>query len=173
MKIEIALCLPRDAKTVALVRSVAMGSLAQLGVAPDCVDDIRLALSEACSNVIQHAEGEEDYEVILSVEDDECSISVIDTGASIDADTLEREMPDVASPDGRGVALMTALVDHVKFVNRPEAGMVVHLVKRLVLDPQGPMALLRSKEPSGSLGRVETDEPLDAGPFSEWLADTR
>jgi serine/threonine-protein kinase RsbW len=142
MKIEIALCLPRDAKTVALVRSVAMGSLDQLGVESSCVEDIRIALSEACSNVIQHAEGEDDYDVILKVQDDECSISIIDTGAGIDPDTLEREMPDVSSSGGRGMALMSALVDRVKFINQPSAGMVVHLVKRLDLDPQGPLANL-------------------------------
>jgi serine/threonine-protein kinase RsbW len=142
MKFEIALCLPRDAKTVALVRSVAMGSLEQLGVAGSCIEDIRLALSEACSNVIQHAEGEDDYEVILKVEDDECSISVIDTGAGIDAETLEREMPDADSSGGRGMAMMTALVDRVKFINQPADGMVVHLVKRLDLDPRGALANL-------------------------------
>ena len=142
MKIEIGLRLPRDAETVALVRSVAMGALERLGVVPDCVDDIRLALSEACSNVIQHAEGEDDYEVLLTVEDDLCSISVIDTGADVDLETLQPKMPDMSSPSGRGVALMAALVDRVKFTSEPEAGMVVHLVKRLQLDPAGAMARL-------------------------------
>ena len=144
MKIEIGLCLPRDAKTVALVRSVAMGALERLGTTASCVDDIRLALSEACSNVIQHAEGDDDYEVLLTVEDDVCSISVIDSGAPIDMDTLQREMPDLSSSSGRGVALMTALVDRVKFISEPEAGMVVHLVKQLSFEPDGAMARLQS-----------------------------
>ena len=47
MNFQIALCLPRDAQTVALVRSVAMAVLERIGVADESVDDIRLALSEA------------------------------------------------------------------------------------------------------------------------------
>lgn len=143
MKIDISLCLPRDAKTVALVRSVAMAALDRIGVTDECIEEIRLALSEACSNVIQHAETEDDYEVRLEVEDGLCSISVVDSGAPIDPETLKPAMPDPSSPNGRGVALMTALVDSVRFVSEPEAGMVVHLVKSLSLKPDGALAQLR------------------------------
>lgn len=63
MKIELALCLPRDVETVALVRDVSIDALARLGITPGCLEDVRLALSEACTNVIEHSGAEDEYEV--------------------------------------------------------------------------------------------------------------
>ena len=47
-----AVFLPHEADTVALVRSAARDVLALFGVTEDCVEDIQLALSEACTNLI-------------------------------------------------------------------------------------------------------------------------
>lgn len=105
MRISIALCLPGDAETVSLVRTIAVQSLDQLGVASDCLDDIRLALGEACANVIAHADTTDDYEVRLDVDGDQCAIRVIDSGHGFDITTLTDAMPDPASPSGRGLAL--------------------------------------------------------------------
>lgn len=160
VKIEITLCLPRDSDTIALVRDVAMGALAKVGVQLDCVEDIRLALSEACTNVIDHSDAADEYEVHLSVEMDVCEIRVIDCGRGLDFatiasmadDTPDRKrgrMPGPLSARGRGLAIIEAVVDAVAFESRPEVGTMVHLVKRLELDPDGPLArLVRRRSPS-------------------------
>lgn len=142
MKIDIALCLPRDAETVAVVRDVAMGALSRLGVEPGCVEDIRLALSEACTNVLDHSGAEDAYEVRLEVEDDTCEISVIDAKFSFDSAPPEIEMPDPLSPRGRGLAIMRALVDQLRFTSEPTKGTIVHLVKQLELLPDGSLQRL-------------------------------
>ena len=46
---------PRDATSVPLTRRVLDAALASLGVTEDCRADVRLALSEACTNVVRHA----------------------------------------------------------------------------------------------------------------------
>lgn len=61
MRLNAAVCLPREADTVAVMRRVATDALATLGVTAACVDDIRVALSEACTNVVQHASPGDDY----------------------------------------------------------------------------------------------------------------
>jgi len=141
MKIEMALCLPRDAETVAVVRDVAIGALSKLGVREDCVEDIRLALSEACTNVIDHSGVDDEYEVRLVVEDTKCEMRVIDAGGGLDFTTLGG-MPDPMSARGRGMAIMRAVVDAVKFTSEPESGTMVHLVKQLELAPDGALARL-------------------------------
>jgi len=123
-----------------------MAALERMGVTEECIEDIRLALSEACTNVIEHADTDNDYEVRLEVEDDTCSIRVIDTGTVLDPRTLARAMPHPSSLRGRGVALMTALTDDIAFENHPEQGTVVRLVKNLELDAQGPLARLTRSE---------------------------
>lgn len=152
MNIHIALCLPRDGETVSVVRAVAMDALARFGVTKSCIDDIGLALSEACANVIRHADSSDEYEVRLEVDGAQCAISVIDTGRGLDVSTLTHGMPEPASSGGRGVALMDALTDHIDFISEPQSGTIVRLVKELSLSPEGVLARLsgqRTEPPDG------------------------
>lgn len=150
MKLDVALCLPQESETVGLIRHVVAGALGTFGVSRDCIDDVALALSEACTNVIEHAADEDEYEVRLIVDDGECSISVKNTGTGVDFSQLEGVLPDDTSIDGRGVAIMRALMDRVDFVSEPESGTIVHLVKVLDVDPNGPLARLWNEPPTST-----------------------
>lgn len=129
----IALRLPRDAASVPLIRQLLDGTLRSLGVEPQVRDDIELMLTEACSNVIKHAGPSDDYTVSASVHDHLCVIKVVDTGNGFDP----RKMldPDQSSEHGRGMQIMRALADDVRFTNRREHGAVVCLEKRLRYAP--------------------------------------
>ena len=144
MEIDIALCLPRDAETVGIVRDIAVTALRRLGVSEACAEDVRIALSEACTNVIDHSRGDDQYEVRLQVDHRLCQVRVVDSGRGFDVGALATVEPDALSPRGRGVRLMRALVDSSHFESRPEAGTIVHLVKAMELDPDGALARLRS-----------------------------
>jgi serine/threonine-protein kinase RsbW len=47
-------------------------------------------------------------------------------------------MAGTDAESGRGVALMHALMDQVRFTSEPEKGTIVHLVKRLEFDDDSP-----------------------------------
>ena len=143
MKLDVAVCLPQEAATIALIRKAVTNTLTLFGVSDRCVEDIRLALSEACTNVIDHATIQDEYEVRVQVDDDRCAISVKNAGDGFDAVGLEGEMPSEHSARGRGVAIMRAVMDRVDLTSEPEAGTIVHLVKALTLRDDGPMARLR------------------------------
>lgn len=87
--LDVALCLPRQAETVGLIRGIVTDALAKLGVAPDCVDDIGLALSEASTNVVDHAAVDDEYEVRFPLDDRRCQISVTNTGIHFEVETLD------------------------------------------------------------------------------------
>jgi serine/threonine-protein kinase RsbW len=129
VQINLALCLPRDELTVPVARHICRHALNDLGVAADCTSDIEIALTEACANVLKHSGGEDQYEVRLSVDDGLCIIRVVDTGQGFDPSDVIKADPTDES--GRGLALIEALVDRVKFESKPEDGTVVHLEKRL------------------------------------------
>ncbi|MEA2686608.1 MAG: serine/threonine-protein kinase RsbW [Actinomycetota bacterium] len=131
MRIVLELTLPRDSFTLPVTRHIAVCALDELGVAPETVDDVALALTEACSNVVKHSGVEDEYAVRLVVSDHRCEISVIDTGHGFDSSALARGMAPATAEEGRGLALLAALVDRVRFESRPEDGTVVHLVKEL------------------------------------------
>lgn len=139
MRVNLVVCLPRDDATVPVLRHIAGCSLTELGVVPDVIGDVTLALTEACANVVRHSGVDDEYEVQLTVEDGWCEISVVDTGHGFDSTTLAVAMAGLAEEQGRGLALMQALVDDVRFESRPEAGTIVHLVKQLPVLADGPL----------------------------------
>ncbi len=130
IEVMLALCLPQDASTVPFARHIARYAMEELGVTPDCIYDVEVALTEACANVIRHAESDDEYEIQVSIGEDQCELRVKDTGRGFDVESLS-ERTDGSAERGRGVALMRALVDTINFDSDPESGTVVHLVKRL------------------------------------------
>jgi serine/threonine-protein kinase RsbW len=143
--LDVAVCLPHEAETVGLIRTVVRDALSALGVTQDCVDDLCLALSEACTNVIDHAVLDDEYEVGLQVDEQNCTIRVKNTGNGFDAAGLRNDWPDPSSPRGRGVAIMRAIMDQVDFSSEPEAGTIVQLVKTLAIEPDGLLDRLHHK----------------------------
>ena len=126
-----ALSLPRDARTIAVARHICRQTLRELGVHAECVGDIEVALTEACTNVLDHSGPGDEYDVELTLTEHDCVIRVVDTGKGFDAEA-PRTPTDERAESGRGIALMHALVDRVRFESRPEDGTVVHLEKHLV-----------------------------------------
>ena len=136
MQLTMALCLPRDEETVGLARHTLTSSLAELGVSPECIHDIELAISEACTNVVKHAQPGEEYKVSLEVDDDLAVMRIADAGRGFD--WRSPPGPDVTAEEGRGIAIMRAMVDRVRFEAKPEAGTIVHLEKVLDFHERSP-----------------------------------
>lgn len=107
-----------------------------LGVAEDCVGQVELAVTEACTNVLRHVqETDVEYEVSVSVNETQCDIRVLDAeGKLFDHAAHGHEQANLEAEGGRGIFLMRAMVDELKFVSEPENGSVVHLVKKLDLN---------------------------------------
>ena len=145
MVITFSLCLPRDEASVPVIRRLCKSALDDLGVLDECVADIELAVTEACTNVLKHAHGpEDDYEVTVEINDTDCTIRVIDAGGGFDHDAKGREEALAGAENGRGIHLIRALVDNVKFISRPEEGTIVHLEKTLDLSEESILKRLAS-----------------------------
>ena len=134
MQIILALSLPRDEQTIPVSRHIAASAMAEIGVAEDCMQDIAVALTEACTNVLKHSGPGDEFQVSLEVDDDQCCIRVVDTGRGFDSQSVGFSHADTSAEQGRGIEIMRALVDSVKFISKPEAGTVVHLEKTLEFD---------------------------------------
>src|SRR6476620_7801214 len=127
-----------------------------LGVAEDCLTDIELALTEACTNVLDHAAAGDEYEVVAGLDDNSCVIEVVDTGRGFDADALGHAEADPSAEEGRGIQLIRALVDKVHFRSRAESGTIVHLEKELQYVSGSPLQQL--VERSAEDAEVELNE---------------
>ena len=131
--IDIDLTLPRDIATVPLVRHILHSTLCELGVTDRCVSDVGVAVTEACANVVEHAAGDEEYEIRVAVDDVCCEIVIVDTiGSFLPAST--DGLPPADAERGRGLLLMRALMDSMRFERRADHGTAVRLTKDLEFD---------------------------------------
>jgi serine/threonine-protein kinase RsbW len=147
MEITFSLRLPRDAATVPFVRTICRDAMTRLGVTSTCQEDVALAVTEACANVVRHAGGISEYHVTVELSEHWCHIRVIDTGGGIAAEAFERVMPDGGEDTGRGLVLMRLMVDRIDFESHPEAGTIVHLRKRLEFEDGSVMQELSLRSP--------------------------
>ena len=134
MNIAFSVRLPVDAQSVPLVRGLLRQALEHLGVAASGIDDVLLALTEACTNVVQHSGPGDDYEVDIRLDDAVCSIDVCDIGHGFDFAALSAAGASDDAERGRGVQLMRQLVDRVHFESKPTAGSIVHMENTLDYD---------------------------------------
>jgi serine/threonine-protein kinase RsbW len=115
---DVRLSLPARAENVAVVRHV-LGAFAEaLRLPPELVEDIRLAATEACTNVIRHAyrAGEDGpLEVLIRPDGDRLELVVSDRGQGLGprADVSGR---------GLGLPLIAALADSVDLEELPVHG---------------------------------------------------
>ncbi|HET6562578.1 MAG TPA: ATP-binding protein [Marmoricola sp.] len=136
--LDLSVILPSESGSVPVVRRLAAQALRAFGVHGEDIDDVQLAITEACGNVIDHVSETDTYEVRFALAADRCAISVLDQGEGFDATVVPEDM-DVTAEDGRGLALMRALVDTLAFRSEPHDGAVVHMVKNLRYDAAHPL----------------------------------
>jgi anti-sigma regulatory factor (Ser/Thr protein kinase) len=106
---DVRLTLPARPENVAVVRHV-LGAFADaLRLPDDVVEDMRLAVTEACTNVVRHAydDGEPGpIDVVIRPDGDRLELIVSDCGRGMGSSI------DVRGP-GLGLPLIAALADHV------------------------------------------------------------
>jgi serine/threonine-protein kinase RsbW len=163
VEIKFTLQLPRDALSVPVVRRVLKSTMKTLGVEESCLTDIEVALTEACTNVLDHAANGDEYEIVAGLDDNQCVIEVIDTGRGFDADRLGHAEADPSAEEGRGIQLIRALVDRVHFRNRAEAGTVVHLEKELAFVDGSPIQRLVERASDDYPSEPRVDVPVESG----------
>lgn len=164
MEYKLTLALPRDEYSVPIARAVLKNGLTVLGVTDEVVHDIELALTEACTNVLDHAEETDEYEVSAGIDGTFCVIEVIDRGGGFDGSTKGLGEAEPGAEDGRGIQLMRALVDEVTFTNRPQVGTVVHLEKQLEWHDDAPIKKLTEGKPKTEHGPWSEDERAEDAP---------
>lgn len=136
MDIEFSLALPRDAIGIPMVRRVLGDALRSLGVTEDCVSDILLAASEACSNAVRHGGPAPRYQVRAAIDDENCDLRVADGGRGLDS--IPQQQPSGDAENGRGLLIMRAVVDELS-IDSDDDGTTVRLRKELDWD-QGAIA---------------------------------
>lgn len=163
MELRLTLCLPRDELSIPVVRRTMRGALEALGVPTSQAHDIQIAVTEACTNVLDHVEDGDEYTMTCMVSEDVAAIEVVDTGRGFDSESLGHADADHSAEEGRGIQLIRALVDKVHFSHQPERGSIVRFEKRLDLPADAPAKLLArsAAAPGADLASQATSPPQE------------
>jgi serine/threonine-protein kinase RsbW len=113
---RLQLVLPARPENIALVRGAVEAAAERHGLSRALVLDMRLAVTEACTNVVRHAyAGEGELEIVLELTDRATRVVVEDHGCGIGSS------PDRAGP-GLGLPLIAALVTQLEIQPGPTGG---------------------------------------------------
>jgi serine/threonine-protein kinase RsbW len=134
----VKLDIPAKAEYIVLGRLALAGLLRARGYSDDAVADLKLALTEACSNSVRHAYDHDEGQVHLhfTAHRDRVTIEIRDEGAGFHEDDVDcpecQTMPEInVSDGGMGISIIRAVVDGFDLRQRDGGGTVLVLTKML------------------------------------------
>ncbi|HAM81502.1 anti-sigma B factor RsbW [Ornithinibacillus bavariensis] len=131
---------PAKPEYVGVIRLSLSGIANRMGFTYEDIEDLKISISEAVTNVVNHAyRGEEQGEVTIGfgVYDNRLEIMVADRGGSFDLQDIKEDIGPQANEEsienlregGFGLFLINALMDKVEIKN--DSGVIVLMTKYL------------------------------------------
>lgn len=124
----VELKIPGRAEWVAVARLAVAAVASRLRFSVDEIEDIKLAIAEACTNSIQGAGGSDAgvIEIVCDLLENELRVTVRDTSPAHKLEPVKAKAKAGGIEDGRteelGVFLIRALMDSVDYTSDPRRG---------------------------------------------------
>ena len=117
----VRLTIPAKAEYITLVRLALSGLSGLRPLSDEALGDMKLAVTEACTNAVRHGynDGEGTVEVVYELRPDRLVVEVADDGPGFDA-AGDRALGDGLAEGGLGIAIIQAVTDEF------EAGKQAH-----------------------------------------------
>ena len=129
----VSLTLPNAPEFVSVARLALSGVADRMGFDVDDIEDLKVAVSEACTNALKHGNLNQDgrYFVHYTIEEKKLIIEVCDNGKGIDVENIKT--PDLSHPkeSGLGLYIIQTLMDEVEITNRENNGASVRMIKNM------------------------------------------
>jgi serine/threonine-protein kinase RsbW len=128
---NLQLRIPSRAEWVSVARLAVAGIAHRVDASIDEVEDLKLAVAEACTNCIQHAQGNEEVLVTFEISGRRITVVVEDGGKGFDGRALAPEPLGEPKVGGLGVFLIRSLMDEVDYDFDPLTGTKLTMSKVL------------------------------------------
>jgi serine/threonine-protein kinase RsbW len=132
----LTLSVPGKAEYVSTVRLAISSIAAKSGFDIEAIEDIKVAVSEACSNILCHSNMGDEY--VYRVEcishGDKLEITVADDGIGFDADKYVAPDPGRIQVGGLGIYIIKALMDEVQVESKDGTGTLIRMTKSIIAD---------------------------------------
>jgi serine/threonine-protein kinase RsbW len=127
---SIELKIPCRGEFAAIVRLQAEAIARRLKYTEEEVQDIKVAVGEACDNAIEHGLSDKGIDVHYHLSLDEMKVEIIDYGNGFDPSGKGDEPPDLFAERGRGIFLIKSLMDRTEIYSKPGEGSMTILAKK-------------------------------------------
>jgi len=125
LKDYVEMKIPAKPEFIGVVRLTLSGIASRMGFTYDDIEDLKIAISEACTNAVKHAyQHEQNGDIVIGfgMYDHKLEVMVADNGKSFDFQKIKEELgpysPSVPVEDlnegGLGLFLIETLMDEVK-----------------------------------------------------------
>ncbi|HZT11225.1 MAG TPA: ATP-binding protein [Candidatus Baltobacteraceae bacterium] len=128
----VELKIPSKAEWVAVARLAVAAVANRLNFSIEDIEDVKLAVAEACTNCIQHAHGSDQIEITCETEPDALTVRVRDDGRAARPEAVTGDKIDEGRVGGLGVFLIRSLMDSVEYDVHPERGTNLVMTKKVV-----------------------------------------
>ena len=118
---------------VGIIRLTTSGIANKVGFSIDDIEDIKVAVSEACTNAIKHS-NDERFNITFSIFERGITVEIRDNGKGYNTNAISK--PDLSNPkeNGLGLFIIQTLMDEVSIESKDSAGTVVRMTKYLGVD---------------------------------------
>ena len=118
---------------VSVVRLTTSGIANKIGFCLDDIEDIKVAVSEACTNAIKHSLDDKFY-VEYTIFENGLTIEVIDNGKGYNVDSVDKPNLNEPKESGLGLFIIESLMDDVKIKSDLNRGTSIKMTKYLGVD---------------------------------------
>ena len=134
---RLKMTVPGRPEYVGTVRIAVSHAASRAGFDIEALEDIKVAVSEACTNIICHAHVDSDYsyDVTLELHESKITISIQDSGAGFGMEDYVEPDPSEAKGSGLGIFIIRALMDEVEIQSELGSGTDIRMTKYLKQKP--------------------------------------
>lgn len=127
----IKMTVPTDAVNISVVRMTASSIANRIGFNIEEIDDVKIAVSEACTNVIKHSKVSS-FDLFFGQGSDFIEIKIQDTGVGYNFSSLkDPEFSGERTSGGLGIYIIKMLMDDVVIESELNKGTTIYMKKQV------------------------------------------
>ncbi len=120
---------PTDSSNISVVRMTASSIANRIGFNIEEIDDVKIAVSEACTNVIKHSKVPT-FDLFFGQGHNYIEIQIKDAGVGYDFSTLkDPEFDEERESGGLGIYIIKMLMDDVVIQSESDKGTTIYMKK--------------------------------------------
>jgi serine/threonine-protein kinase RsbW len=129
MNESVNLSLPSKPEYVSIARLTVSFIANQMGFDIEAIEDIKLAVGEACNNAVLHSGSEKTYQMELIRTDENLIIEVKDYGKGFKTESYQQPNLENPQESGLGLFIIKSLMDEVEIESNENQGTKIKMSK--------------------------------------------